>query len=58
MSFIGLVKLEAGLCQSVVSPNVKKPKPKDNTTNDAIKCPVSKAVKRMQEYKVKQKDVS
>uniref|UniRef100_A0A3Q3XD69 Cilia- and flagella-associated protein 91 n=1 Tax=Mola mola TaxID=94237 RepID=A0A3Q3XD69_MOLML len=50
-TYEGLVKLEAHLSASILKPQVKRPKPKVNTIKDAIKSPVSEALKHMGEYK-------
>lgn len=56
LSITGLLQLETGLSASVLKPQVKRHKPKVSTIKHAIKPPVSRVVKLMEKYKVKQKE--
>lgn len=52
LPIIGLLEIEAGLFASPPKRRVRRPKVKD-----VIKPPVSKLVKVMEKYKVKQKEI-
>lgn len=51
-TYVGLVKLEAGLSASVLVPKVKRTKPKVSNISDEIKPPMSRAEELMEKYKV------
>lgn len=55
LSVVGLIKLEAGISASVLKPQVEGPKV--SIIKDVIKPPVSSAVKLMEKYKVRQREI-